>query len=317
MLSKYSCGHLQYLSQISAFIFSNCSVIGNEGSFIKGYSFVGGITGYSYANATIEGCSVSNVAITATKYSVGGIAGIAGNNTTIAECSVLGGSVAGEANVGAILGAISGEGMVLILEDCGFDLELPAIGGNYIDNAPVTARIGYKYYTTVTKAITAAQNGDTVQLLPGTISEEIKPWAADSTHASEKSITIEGASDFGTTLTGGLYLGYDDSGCREHTITIKGIAFEGKGILVAGQKNVVIEGNKFTNITAPVATTQSATANAISVIGKNVIAVVKNNIIDGCASGGIHLRDVVDATVESNIVANVKNNTITINPRSG
>ena len=296
---------------------SNCSVIGNEGSFIKGYSFVGGITGYSYANATIEGCSVSNVAITATKYSVGGIAGIAGNNTTIAECSVLGGSVAGEANVGAILGAISGEGMVLILEDCGFDLELPAIGGNYIDNAPVTARIGYKYYTTVTKAITAAQNGDTVQLLPGTISEEIKPWAADSTHASEKSITIEGASDFGTTLTGGLYLGYDDSGCREHTITIKGIAFEGKGILVAGQKNVVIEGNKFTNITAPVATTQSATANAISVIGKNVIAVVKNNIIDGCASGGIHLRDVVDATVESNIVANVKNNTITINPTSG
>ncbi len=179
------------------------------------------------------------------------------------------------------------------------------------------AQVGKFKYESVTAAINAANDGDTVQLLAGTISEYIAPWAGDSTHKSEKSITIVGAENFGTILTGGLYLGYDDSGCRAHTITIKGIAFEGKGILVAGQQNVVIEGNKFTNITTYVATTHSANANAISIIGKNVNATIKDNVIDATASGGIHLRDVANATVTGNTVANTNDNAITINPTAG
>ena len=187
-----------------------------------------------------------------------------------------------------------------------------------IDNTKrVVAKIGDVYYTSVNEAINAAQDGETVKLLACTIDEVIAPWAGDATHASEKSITIVGAENFGTTLTGGLYLGYDDSGCRAHTITIKGIAFEDKGILVAGQQNVVIEGNKFTNITELVATRQSATENAISVIGKNVNATVTGNIIDGTNESGIHLRDVQNATVTNNTVANTKGNSITINPTAG
>ena len=187
-----------------------------------------------------------------------------------------------------------------------------------IDNTKrVVAKIGDVYYTSVNEAINAAQDGETVKLLACTIDEVIAPWAGDATHASEKSITIVGAENFGTTLTGGLFLGYDDSGCRAHTITIKGIAFEDKGILVAGQQNVVIEGNKFTNITELVATRQSATENAISVIGKNVNATVTGNIIDGTNESGIHLRDVQNATVTNNTVANTKGNSITINPTSG
>ena len=187
-----------------------------------------------------------------------------------------------------------------------------------IDNTKrVVAKIGDVYYTSVNEAINAAQDGVTVQLLAGTINEVIKPWAGDSQHTSEKSITIVGAENFGTTLTGGLYLGYDDSGCRAHTITINGIAFEDKGILVAGQQNVVIEGNKFTNITDVVSTSQSANANAISVIGKNINATVKNNVIENIAVAGINLRNIAKATVEGNTITNTEHNAITITETAG
>ena len=172
-------------------------------------------------------------------------------------------------------------------------------------------------YTTITDAINGAQDGDTVRIIAGTFDEKIAPWASDPTHAVEKSITIEGADDFGTVLTGGLYLGRDDSGCRAHTVTVKGIAFDGKGVLVAGQQNVFIKGNRFTNITAPVASSGSAGANAISVIGKNVNAVITGNVIDTTDSLGIMLRNVVTAEVTGNTVANTKHNSIQITAQTG
>jgi len=174
------------------------------------------------------------------------------------------------------------------------------------------ARVNGVGYETVTEAINQAQDGDVVQLLPGVISEQINPWGNDSTHAVEKSITIVGAENFGTTLTGGLCLGYDDNGCRAHTITIKGIHFDGMGVTVAGQQNVIIDGNKFTNITAPVYSEQSANANAISVIGKDVNATITNNMIDGTAVAGINLRNIATATVTGNTVTNTQHNAITL-----
>ncbi|MBR7150278.1 MAG: hypothetical protein IKD01_04610, partial [Oscillospiraceae bacterium] len=88
-------------------------------------------------------------------------------------------------------------------------------------------------YATVAAAIDAAPDGGTVQLLPGTISDKVY-------HACEKSITIIGAANFGTKLTGGLHLGVDNSQCLPYTITVKGVAFEGKCILVGSRENVVI-----------------------------------------------------------------------------
>ena len=192
-----------------------------------------------------------------------------------------------------------------------------------VDNVTVleplnfVAYVGKVGYTTITDAINGAQDGDTVRIVAGTFDEKIAPWASDPTHAVEKSITIEGAEDFGTVLTGGLYLGRDDSSCRAHTVTVKGIAFEGKGVLVAGQQNVVIEGNRFTNITAPVASSGSAGANAISVIGKNVNAVITGNVIDTTDSLGIMLRNVATAQVTGNTVANTKHNSIQITAQTG
>ena len=143
---------------------SNCTVNTNSGSYINGCSFVGGITGYSYTGATIAGCSVKNIDITATKYSVGGIVGITGANNTVSDCAVENVTVNGEANVGNVVGAISADGIVV--ENC--TAAQPLVGGNYSDNKPVEARNGNKYYATLSAAL-AAQGNEVTLLVPVTV----------------------------------------------------------------------------------------------------------------------------------------------------
>ncbi len=174
---------------------------------------------------------------------------------------------------------------------------------------PAVAKIGEKYYETLTEAINAADDGATIQLLPVTINEYVAPWITDTQHTSEKSITIVGSKDdegkLATTLTAGMYLGYDDSQCREHTIVVKDVKFEGKGLKVACQQNVTIEGNQFDDITE---------GQAIAVVGKNIKSVVKNNVIDGVTTSnpGIELRNTLTATVEGNIISNTGHNALQI-----
>ena len=171
------------------------------------------------------------------------------------------------------------------------------------------AQVGNLKYTSVVTAINEAADGATVQLLPGTIEEYVAPWITDTQHTSEKSITIVGSKDdegkLATTLTVGMYLGYEDGQCREHTIFVKDVKFEGKGLKVACQQNVTIEGNKFNNITE---------GRAIAVVGKNINSVVKNNVIDGVTTSnpGIELRNTLTATVEGNIISNTGHNALQI-----
>lgn len=73
--------------------FNNCSVIGNEGSYIETTgktqgSFVGGIVGYHGAGTyEITNCTVKNLEISASKGAVGVIAGHAGYGNTITGCT--------------------------------------------------------------------------------------------------------------------------------------------------------------------------------------------------------------------------------------
>ena len=178
------------------------------------------------------------------------------------------------------------------------------------------AKIGDVYYSSVNEAINAAENGATVKLLPRTIDEAIAPWAGDSQHKLEKSITIVGAEKFGTTLTGGMFLGYNDGTVRDNTITVKGINFEGKGVVVANQKNVVIEGNKFTDINALVSDKHSNSNCAILVIGtKNdmsIAATIEENEIENVANAGIYLSQVGAVSVNGNTVTDTKHNALTV-----
>ena len=147
-------------------VIDNCEV---DNVTITGYSYVGGITGYSYTNAVISGCSIKNSTITATHYSAGGIAGLANNGNKISGCTVENTTVTATANVGSLVGAIGGEGTTLYIEDC--TAAAPLVGGNYSDNKAVIAKVGDKYYSSLVNAIDAA-NGATVELLADVAMEE-------------------------------------------------------------------------------------------------------------------------------------------------
>lgn len=135
--------------------------------------------------------------------------------------------------------------------------------------------------------------------------------------ASEDKITIVGADNFATQLTNGIYLGCDDSRNIGRTITVSGIKFTGKGILVAGQKNVIIENNEFENITSCVATKGSSNEDAIVILGKEINATVTGNVIKGTEEVGINLRNVASATICENTIANTQHNSIQIQSAEG
>ncbi len=213
------------------------------------------------------------------------------------------------------------DGVEVTVADCTVDGDRTVedlFEGKDIANSSITvdgvklariAKIGDEYYETITAAINAAANGATVEILAGEHSEYVAPWKTDTQHKTEKSITLVGAADFATVLTGGMYLGYDDSQCREHNIVVKGIAFQGKGLTVACQQNVTIEDNKFTNITE---------GRAIAVIGKDINSVVKNNVIENVASAvGIELRNTLTATVEGNTISGTGHNALQITSQVG
>ena len=187
-----------------------------------------------------------------------------------------------------------------------------------VDNTNVyVAKVGNVYYHSVNEAINAAENGATVQLLGDRrIDEAIAPWAGDSQHKLEKSITIQGYANFGTTLTGGMFIGYNDGTVRDNTITVKGINFVGKGVVVANQKNVVIEGNKFTGIDALVSDKHANSNCAVLVIGSkndmSIAATVKNNVIEDVANAGIYMSQVGAVVVEGNTVTGTKHNALTV-----
>ena len=141
---------------------SNCVVDANAGSYIKGYSFVGGITGYSHTGAIISDCSVKGINIIATSYSVGGIVGLASAGNQITGCTVDSSvNVSGQANVGSVVGALGANGV--IVDDC--TGAAPMVGGNYSDNKPVQAKIGNKYYADLAAALAASEAGENITLL--------------------------------------------------------------------------------------------------------------------------------------------------------
>jgi len=178
------------------------------------------------------------------------------------------------------------------------------------------AKIGNDLYASLAEAIAAAQDGDTIDVLPGTITERISPWSGDSTHAIEKSITLLGANadndprteawdeTNATILTGGMYLGYDDSKTRDHTIVVKGFTFEGCDLTVFDQKNVTVENNLFTN-----ASGGAILVSDLARDGAEGSAVIRHNVVDG-GNVGIEVRRGHDIEVVENVVKNTQDQAI-------
>lgn len=304
---------------------------------------VGGIVGYLSAEPTgiLKDNTVEDTEVAGYR-DAGGIAGMV-NTVPSSSATVSGNAVTGVAvvadqtktekygyktpNAGTVVGRIdSGDDVVVeantVADNVTVTVNVAAPDGG----EPIVASIGSTTYSSLSAAIAAAADGAVINVLPVEITEAISPWSGDSTHALEKSITILGAnyasnpsnsaSDNGTVLTGGMYFGYDDSRTRNHTITVKGITFKGKGLKVADQTNVVIENNKFLNITDD---------NAITVLdqeydGQEGSVTIKNNYIDGVTGSGkvgINLRNPYTVMVTGNTVKNTNHNAITIQKKAG
>ena len=230
--NAYGVGAIVGYSYGSMGTIEKCSV---DGTTITGYSFVGGITGYSYNNATITDCSVENVTITATSKFVGGIAGIVLDKTTITDCTVAATTtINGTACAGAIVGAISGNGNTLTLENCTATGSLPEIGGNYSDDATVVAKVGNKYYASFTAAFSAAQAGDTITLL-----KPIVVKAGEELNLN-KAVTITYTSavpgedmitNKGTLIVDGASLIYTNTDATASNVTVATISSEPGSVL--------------------------------------------------------------------------------------
>ena len=166
------------------------------------------------------------------------------------------------------------------------------------------ATIGDIPYSTVAEAISAVEDNGVIQLAAGEISEVINTGRID------KSFTIIGAENYATVLTGGIKVGTDNSSwpIQECTVTIKGITLKNSGVALMDVRNVVVEDNKFEDITldnSAIRVVDPATdANEAS-------AIIKNNTIDG-AEVGIRIRTGYNIEIVGNSVKNTQHNSITL-----
>ena len=202
---------------------TNTNVLANEGSYIKGERFVGGITGYSYNGAVIDNCTVENLAITG-ENGVGGIAGLALNGNKIAGCTVKSVTVNGDKNVAYIVGELgSGDGgNVTVADNC--NAPQPWVGGSYATGESFVATIGTQYYTSVAKAIEAAKENDVITLI------------ADIELA--ESVTVPAGKEIVLDLNGKTITGTDNATGSFGLITNKGnLTINGEGAITLTATN--------------------------------------------------------------------------------
>jgi len=167
-------------------------------------------------------------------------------------------------------------------------------------------------YTTLADAVANAQDGDTIMLKAGTYTGIGPLGGAD--YSNTHSITIIGEDVDTTIIEGGFYWGYDNSHTYDYTVTIKNITFTGKGLTVADIANVVIDGNKFENISGNA---------AIAVLDQEYdnmsgSAVITNNVIDGVSGTGvgIEVRNGYDVTITGNTITNTGHNSLQLTKNS-
>jgi len=174
-----------------------------------------------------------------------------------------------------------------------------------VEVLPTVAKIGDVCYATLSAAIAAANNGETVEVLATTISEAIDQ--------PTKSITIDGN---GATVTGGMILGKDPN--ESVSLTITGFKFETKGLVVLKVKDLVVDDCTFTNITTALDLTPSSGPEsfpeAIVLHYADTVTVTGCTInTTGVNGAGIHVENVDTAvTISGNTIKNTSHNAITV-----
>ena len=144
----------------SKFSFKNVSVIGAEGSYIKGYCSTAGVIGHNQEPATFENVT-TDIDVYAVTFGAGGIAGIARQNSVFTNCETKGNATLDASKtqlssysanypfrVGGIVGCWSeSKNGVITLENCSYTGTLTSIDkdGNSVDTFDYEGYVGRGY----------------------------------------------------------------------------------------------------------------------------------------------------------------------------
>ena len=161
-------------------VIKNCEVKGNDGSYIKGAAYVGGVAGYASNKIDMNGNVVENIDVTANSCAAGGIAGImlgggSASDNTVKNVNLSAAHENWQNSVGVVIGCIAG-GKITVTNTT-FEAvtangeATPTIVGSAHADQPTTpvakvqARIVNDYYDTLMNALKGATTGQTITLL--------------------------------------------------------------------------------------------------------------------------------------------------------
>ena len=178
------------------------------------------------------------------------------------------------------------------------------------------AKIGNVGYNSLQAALDDAQNGDTVQILPGTHSEAITMPLTN--------ITVQGPEDHTAILTGGIsFAGGSASGLN---MTIEDLVFDGKGISLTAWTQttdldqvgaLVFRDNEFRNITGDNIYAIHINNGDSPISGLTITQNQFSGAQDSTKNGGVYATVCGTATITNNIFANMGFNGITLSGSDG
>ena len=219
----YTSGALAYTRRcVNA---SNLSIVGNDGSFVKGNQTVGGVISDIQMNggltAVYKNFSAEGLTISGTKQ-VGGISGIIATQTLVGasvknvalECS--------DARVGIVAGCLGGTSTISNATYDNVTGATAVVGATYDGGKAVEARIGDTYYATLQTAINAAQDGTTTINILADITGDVAILQQEG-----KNIVIDGKKNDTEkyTFNGTINIYGDARISGEETLTIQNINF--------------------------------------------------------------------------------------------
>lgn len=171
------------------------------------------------------------------------------------------------------------------------------------------AKIGNVYYGFISEALKGAQEGDTVQLLPGEIEEETIKMPAEL-----KDVTILGAEGKATTIKNTTIMAADGNSISYEGLTFDGIVFDNSNIVLTGWRtngaafsDITVTNCEFKNIvrdTNQAAVHVNVDTNTEAVDGftftNNVI-----NGVSGASNSGVYLQATGEILFDNNVISNV------------
>ena len=172
---NYTAGVLAYTRRcVNA---SNLSIVGNDGSFVKGNQVVGGVISDIQMNggltADYENFSAEGVAISGTT-NVGGISGIISLQTLDVASVKNVTLICSDARVGIVSGSLGAPSTISNVTYENVTGATALIGASYKDAKAVAAKIDDTYYATLEDALAAVLDGETITLVEGVEGDESK-----------------------------------------------------------------------------------------------------------------------------------------------